>query len=264
MRMNTHSPLHIIILAAGKGRRMQSDMPKMLHQLAGRPLVERIAETAQALKPDALHIVYSQKTKSLHEHIHGSNLHWVEQAKSLGTGDAVLQVLDALPKDATVLVLPGDVPLIQSGTLERLLKATSDNQLGLLLVEHPNPKGLGRIIRDQEQHIIHIVEERDASEQEKEIREIFTGILVSSCAHLTKWLPRLNADNAQGEYYLTDIIGLAHEDGISIIGIQAEQVEEVQGVNTRQELIALERHYQYQIAQKLIASGVYDYRSSSF
>jgi bifunctional UDP-N-acetylglucosamine pyrophosphorylase/glucosamine-1-phosphate N-acetyltransferase len=250
------APLHIVILAAGQGSRMKSDLPKVLHPLAGRPLLHHVIDAARALSPDGLQVVIGHRADRVCEATPGTDIDWVVQHEQLGTGHAVAQALPGIPAAARVLVLYGDVPLTASSTLQRLSNVIDDGTLGLLTVTMDNPSGYGRILRNEEGSVRAIVEEKDASEPEKAIREVNTGILGAPAERLKKWLPALSANNAQGEYYLTDIIGLADQEGLSVEVAQPVNAEEVQGVNNRQQLAFLERWFQRSIADELMASGV--------
>lgn len=248
--------LQVIILAAGKGKRMLSDTPKVLHLLGGTPLLERVINTANSLNPSAVHVVYGSHGECVRQSLDHLSAHWVEQSEQLGTGHAVQQVIPFCKDDDQVLILYGDVPLISPETLQHLLESTSHSGLGLVVAERDNPAGLGRIIRDELGSIIQIVEHRDATEQQRAIREINSGIMTASAIHLKKWLAQVNNDNQQKEYYLTDIVACAVAEGSLVGGVLAQSVEEIQGVNDRSELALLERAYQRGCARKLMLSGV--------
>lgn len=249
--------LSIVILAAGKGKRMRTDLPKVLHTLAGLTLLEHVVQTAQSLHPDAIYVVYGnggQRVKSEMAHLH--DVEWVEQPQALGTGHAVNQALPLLQADHQVLILYGDVPLISKATLQNLLENTPKNALGLVVTELNNPTGFGRIIRDSQNHITAIVEQKDATPGQLNICEINTGIMTTSVAHLRNWLPQLKSQNAQNEYYLTDIVAMAVAAHCPVNGILAASSEEVRGVNTLFELAELERIYQRQKAEAFMCEGV--------
>lgn len=248
--------LSVIILAAGKGKRMSSSLPKVLHRLAGIPLLERVVNTAKTLHPDTLHVVYGNGGSAVRQALDYLPVNWVEQEKQLGTGHAVLQALPHCQDRDRVLILYGDVPLISAETLQKLLDTTSLNDLGLVVAELEDPTGFGRIIRDQQGNIIDIVEQKDATPEQLKIREINTGIMTASAAHLKKWLPQLKNTNQQKEYYLTDIVALAVAGGCQVNGVRTPQSSEVQGINDRWELAKLERYHQYQVAKKLALAGV--------
>lgn len=253
--------LEVIILAAGNGKRMLSDYPKVLHSIGGKPMLARVIETAQALSPKKIHVVCGIHTEQIKQGLGQdysvcSSINWVYQDKPLGTGHAVKCVLSFLDASSQVLVLFGDVPLINPETLMNLREKTADHVLGLLLVNHPNPFGFGRVLRDPSGNIIKIREEKDASLEEKAIHEIFPGILLAKSEALARWLPQLTCNNAQQEYYLTDIIGMAVSEGLSIAHTRTTYLPEVQGVNDRVQLMALERIYQESLAHKWLLNGV--------
>lgn len=250
------APLHVVILAAGQGSRMKSDLPKVLHPLAGRPLLHHVIEAARGLAPDGLHVVIGHGADRVREATPGSDIEWVAQHEQLGTGHAVAQALPGVPEPARVLVLYGDVPLTAPATLQRLCDVIDPSTLGLLTVTLDNPSGYGRILRNERGSVRAIVEEKDASDSQKAINEVNTGILGAPAGRLKEWLPALSADNAQGEYYLTDIIALADQEGLSVQVAQPGHPEEVQGVNNRQQLAGLERWFQRCVAEELMAGGV--------
>jgi bifunctional UDP-N-acetylglucosamine pyrophosphorylase/glucosamine-1-phosphate N-acetyltransferase len=248
--------LSIIILAAGKGKRMRTDLPKVLHTLAGLTLLERVVQTAQSLDPTTIYVVYGNGGQRVRSDMAHLNVEWIEQTNALGTGHAVTQVLPFLKKNQQVLILYGDVPLISKDTLQGLLNSTPKNALGLITAELNNPTGFGRIIRDKTGCITAIVEQKDATPEEQTIGEINTGIMTTSGAHLHTWLPRLTSNNAQSEYYLTDIVAMAVADGHPVRGVTVESPEEVRGVNNLLELAQLERIYQRQSAEAFMREGV--------
>ncbi|KTD51901.1 bifunctional N-acetylglucosamine-1-phosphate uridyltransferase / glucosamine-1-phosphate N-acetyltransferase [Legionella quinlivanii] len=249
--------LHVIILAAGLGKRMYSSTPKVLHKLAGKPMLSWVVEAAQSLKPEAVHIIYGNGGTHVREALSSLEVNWVLQEKQLGTGHAVMQALPFIPEEARVLILSADVPLISSETLGHLIRQSgSFNQLSLLLANLDNPFGLGRILRDENTAIYGIVEEKDASEQQRQIREIYSGICCANAGDLKRWLPMLNSNNAQGEYYLTDIIALAVQEEQMVQSITARDPVEIQGVNTPLQLQQLERIWQQRQAEKLLLAGV--------
>jgi bifunctional UDP-N-acetylglucosamine pyrophosphorylase/glucosamine-1-phosphate N-acetyltransferase len=253
--------LQIIILAAGQGKRMYSDTPKVLHHLAGKPMLSRVVETAQQLNPDAIHVIYGHGGEQIKNSLPNLPVHWVHQSDQLGTGHAVLQALPHIPPQAQVLILSADVPLIQTKTLLALIeccKTVNDHQtvLALLVAHLEDPKGLGRIVRDNQGKISSIVEEKDANEQEKNIKEIYTGICCARAADLELWLPQLGNNNAQGEYYLTEIIALAVKNQTTITSLMVHDPMEVQGVNNRLQLQQLERIWQQRTAEQLLENGV--------
>ena len=253
--------LQIIILAAGQGKRMYSDTPKVLHPLAGKAMLARVVETAQQLHPDAIHIIYGHGGEQIKNSLPDLPVNWVHQAEQLGTGHAVMQALPHIPPQAQVIVLSADVPLIQVDTLQALLecgKSAHSHQsvLALLVANLEDPSGLGRIIRNNQGEIYAIVEEKDANEQEKNIKEIYTGICCAKAADLEVWLPKLGNNNAQGEYYLTEIIALAVQNQTPITSLTARNNFEVQGVNNRLQLQQLERIWQKRIADQFLEQGV--------
>lgn len=247
--------LSIVILAAGQGTRMRSTLPKVMHPLAGKPLLGWVIDAAEQLGANQTFVVHSQDADLIKEHFADHELGWILQSEQRGTGHAVQQCTDALNPDADVLVLYGDVPLINPTTLQRFLSA-SQGHLGLLTVDLDDPTGYGRIVRDESGSVSRIVEHKDASAEERQIHETNTGIMSLPVQHLLRWLPKLKDDNAQGEYYLTDLVALAVEEGEEILTAQPTDLEEVAGVNTRNQLAALERYYQYQQAETLMAAGV--------
>jgi bifunctional UDP-N-acetylglucosamine pyrophosphorylase / glucosamine-1-phosphate N-acetyltransferase len=246
--------MNVVILAAGHGKRMHSDTPKVLHALAGRPLLAHVIETAKSLSPSAVVVVYGHGGESVREAIGASGLDWVKQEPQLGTGHAVQQAVPALKANAHTLVLYGDVPLIRKETLERLAAAAGKG-LALLTVELDDPRGYGRIVRSRGR-IARIVEERDASDKERAIREVNTGIMVAPTAKLKSWLARLRNDNAQKEYYLTDIVKLAVDEDVPVSAVAAGSAWEVLGVNSRAQLAELERMHQRNVARALLERGV--------
>ncbi len=248
--------LDILILAAGKGTRMRSDLPKVLHPVGGKALVQHVADTARKIGGEQLLIIVGHGAEKVEEKMAAPDVKFVLQAQQLGTGHAVQQALPHLRNDASVLILYGDVPLTKAETLQKLIAKVSDHQMGLLTVNMQNPTGYGRIVRDANNKVIAIVEHKDASDEQKKITEINTGIMAVKAKHLQKWLPQLSNNNAQGEYYLTDIIAMAKADGVAIEVEQPDAVEEVEGINNRQQQAALERFYQQQKANELMVAGV--------
>jgi bifunctional UDP-N-acetylglucosamine pyrophosphorylase/glucosamine-1-phosphate N-acetyltransferase len=247
--------LGALILAAGEGTRMRSRLPKVLHHLAGKPLLGHVIDTARTVNPDEISIVYGHGGELVPGRLDAEGLNWVEQRERLGTGHAVMQALPSLQKVDKVLILYGDVPLISSSTLTGLLSCLRRSDLALLTVDLPDPTGYGRIVRDAMDRVVRIVEQKDASPREQEITEINTGILAVKRERLEKWLARLDNNNTQKEYYLTDIIAMAVADGVNIQAVHPDSEEEVMGVNDRIQLAYLERHYQRQLAQGLMHNG---------
>jgi len=248
--------LAIVILAAGQGTRMRSRLPKVLHPLAGRPLLGHVIDTARALGPARLLTVYGHGGGQVPAAFPGAPVTWVEQAEQRGTAHAVIQTLAHLGDADRVLVLYGDVPLIRAATLERLLAASADTGLGLLTARLADPSGYGRILRDGKGRILRIVEHKDASPEERAVDEINTGILVADRVALERWLEGIDDDNAQGEFYLTDVVGLAVAEGVRVASAAPDGAEEIQGVNDRIQLAALERQAQARTARALMAAGV--------
>lgn len=252
--------LHIVILAAGKGKRMHSRLPKVLHTIAGKPMLQRVVELAKELNPEAVHIIIGHRGEEIKNKLNYLDVNWVTQKEQLGTGHAVMQALPHIPEDANILILSADVPLIQKQTLEKLIHTASQNNnktpLTLLLAELQDPSGLGRIVRDTTGNILSIVEEKDANPAQKAIKEIYSGICLVSAKDLNSWLPQLKNQNAQGEYYLTDIICIAAGQKQEIQSIHAADSIEIQGVNNRLQLHLLERAWQKRCAEQLMLSGV--------
>ena len=249
-------PLHVVILAAGQGKRMHSDLPKVLHPLAGRPLLSHVIEAAQALQPETLTIVVGHGAAHVRQRLADAPVRWATQAQQLGTGHAVMQALPQVPATGAVLVLYGDVPLIATATLRALVAAAKPGGVALLTQALDQPKGSGRIVRDEKGQVRSIVDEKDASEAQRAIREVNTGIMVLPRAKLDGWLARLRNDNAQGEYYLTDLIGIAVGDGIAVAATQPGAAHESLGVNSKVDLAALERRLQRARADALLEAGV--------
>ncbi len=248
--------LSVVILAAGQGSRMRSQLPKVLHKLANKPLLTHVIDVAEQLSAQEIHIVYGHGGEVVRERLAERNVSWVKQEQQLGTGHAVAQAVPHLADNHTVLVLYGDVPLITKETLQRLIKQVSGTSMGLLTAKLSNPFGYGRIVRDSDNAVQCITEEKDASAEVRKITEVNSGILAVQGEQLKGWLARLKNNNAQGEYYLTDIIAMAVSDGIEVKTSQAAAVEEVEGINNRIQLARLERYYQQQQAERLMAAGV--------
>ena len=247
--------LDIVILAAGQGTRMRSALPKVLHPVAGRSMLGHVIDTARSLAPIAIHVVIGHGAEQVREQLAADDLNFVEQAEQLGTGHAVAQALPALSAER-VLILYGDVPLIEAATLERLLQQVTPEQLALLTVNLTDPSGYGRIVRDGQGVVQAIVEHKDATAVQRLITEGNTGILAVPGERLADWLGRLSNSNAQGEYYLTDVIAMAVADGLVVATEQPLHAMEVQGANDRIQLAELERHFQQRAARRLMAQGV--------
>ena len=247
--------LDIVILAAGQGTRMRSALPKVLHPVAGKSMLGHVIDTARQLQPHSIHVVIGHGAEVVRELLAAPDLNFVLQAEQLGTGHAVAQALPALSGER-VLILYGDVPLIAAETLQRLLGLVSDQQLGLLTVQLADPTGYGRIVRGADGQVEAIVEHKDANAEQRAICEGNTGILAVPGKRLADWLGRLSNSNAQGEYYLTDVIAMAVADGLVVATEQASDEMEVLGANDRIQLSQLERHYQYRAGRRLMAQGV--------
>ena len=248
-------PLSVIILAAGQGTRMRSDLPKVLQPLAGKPLLGHVLDTVQQLGADDVCVVYGHGGDTVPGVFPGNELRWSLQAQQLGTGHAVQQGMPETPDENRVLILFGDVPLLMAATLERLLNQTADNELAVLSVDMDDPTGYGRIVRDGE-NVVGIVEQKDASEAELSIAEINTGVMLCPAEPLKRWLKNLGNDNAQGEYYLTDVIAIAVRDGTGVKGIRADSWVEVMGINDKKQLAEAERALQARLVDELMAQGV--------
>ncbi len=246
----------VIILAAGKGTRMRSSLPKVLQPLAGRPLLGHVIETAKKLDAKNIITIYGHGGDLVQQAFADENVQWVEQTEQLGTGHAVKVTLPVLPKDGISLILSGDVPCISQETLEKLLNVSRETGIGLVTLTLPDATGYGRIVRENGK-IQAIVEHKDASSEQHEIKEINTGIYCVSNVKLHEWLPRLSNNNAQGEYYLTDIVAMAIADGLEVSSVEPQMPFEVEGVNDRVQLAALEREYQADQAKKLMQQGVH-------
>jgi len=248
--------LGVVILAAGQGTRMHSRLPKVLHRLAGKPLLAHVLESADTLGADKLCVVYGYGGVSVQRSFASYDCTWVEQREQQGTGHAVMQAAPHIRDVDRVLVVYGDVPLTEPATLQHLIEATAGTNLGVLTAVLANPAGYGRIVRDCDGRLLRNVEQKDANEAELQIDEINTGILVADRACLVDWLGRTGKENAQGEYYLTDVIAFAVADGVDVATSRIDAPEEIYGVNDRVQLAALERYYQRRLAEKLMRAGV--------
>ncbi|MCX2778550.1 bifunctional UDP-N-acetylglucosamine diphosphorylase/glucosamine-1-phosphate N-acetyltransferase GlmU [Microbulbifer thermotolerans] len=247
--------IDVVILAAGKGTRMRSDLPKVLHPIGGVPMLGRVIDTAKQLGEVEITVVVGHGAELVRERFADSGVKFVEQKEQLGTGHAVAQAIPNFRKGSTVLVLYGDVPLVKVGTLQSLLSA-SDKGPALLSVEMANPAGYGRIVRDDTGRVLAIIEEKDADADTLAIREVNTGILAATSDLLARWLPELSNDNAQGEYYLTDVIARSVGENIPVTGVRASDSIEVAGVNSRAQQAQLERALQHSRALALMNAGV--------
>ena len=247
--------LSVVILAAGKGTRMYSDLPKVLHNIAGKPMVKHVIDTVKQLHPQNIHLIYGHGGDVMQARLKDEPVNWVLQKEQLGTGHAMQQAAPFFHDDENILMLYGDGPLITLETLQKLIAAKPAHGIALLTVDLLNPTGYGRILR-QDGNVVGIAEQKDANAEQLKITEVNTGVMVSDGASFKKWLARLNNNNAQGEYYMTDVIGLANQDGFQVTAVQADDIMEVEGANNRLQLAALERYYQRKQADKLLLAGV--------
>ncbi|RKU00776.1 UDP-N-acetylglucosamine diphosphorylase/glucosamine-1-phosphate N-acetyltransferase [Burkholderia sp. Nafp2/4-1b] len=248
--------MNIVILAAGTGKRMRSALPKVLHSLAGRPLLSHVIATARTLQPSRLVVVVGHGAEQVQAAVAAPDVQFALQAEQLGTGHAVRQALPLLDPAQPTLVLYGDVPLTRASTLHRLVDAARDGRYGILTVTLDDPTGYGRIVRDAPGFVTRIVEQKDASPEQLKIAEINTGIIVTPTAQLSMWLGALKNENAQGEYYLTDVVELAIEAGFEIVTAQPDEEWETLGVNSKAQLAELERIHQRTVADALLVDGV--------
>ena len=253
--LSAKSSLEVVVLAAGQGTRMQSALPKVLHRVGGRPLLSHVIDTAQALAPEAITIVYGHGGDQVQRHCDAPGLRWLRQEPQLGTGHALLQALPHIDLNKVVLVLYGDVPLIRLQTLKALRAVASQAPLALLTVRLDDPQGYGRIVRDEAGQVVRIVEDKDATPDERAINEVNTGILVGQAGGLMGWLNGLSQANAQGEYYLTDIVALAAREG-EVLTRVCDDAQEVLGVNDKRQLATVERAYQGRQVEALLRRGV--------
>jgi len=248
--------LSIIVLAAGQGTRMRSDLPKVLHTLGGRPLLAHAIDTAHHLEAAAIHVVIGHGAEQVREAFAQAGVHWAIQERQLGTGHAVAQVLPDVPDSRTVLVMYGDVPLIAPATLEKLVGIAAQGELAVLTAALDDPTGYGRILQDAGGNIRGIVEEKDATVEQRRLREINSGFLAAPAGRLRAWVQALDNSNAQGEFYLTDVVALAVRDGVAVRGVHAADPHEILGVNDRAQLAALERCFQQRQASECLRAGV--------
>lgn len=249
-------PLSIVILAAGQGKRMKSDLPKVLQPLAGRPILSHVLDTAKQLQADAIHVVYGHGGEQVRQALAAEPVNWVLQAEQLGTGHAVAQAMPAIPDGHDVLILYGDVPLIRQPTLQSLLQRGAGKTMAMLSVVLADPTGYGRVVRDNAGNVVRIVEQKDANTKERAIGEVNTGLMAVPAAALRRWLADLKNDNAQGEYYLTDIIVMAVRAGFKINAVIAPTETEVLGVNDKVQLAQLEGALRAERARELMINGV--------
>jgi len=245
----------IVILAAGQGKRMNSALPKVLQPLAGRPLLQHVIDCSRDIGAHDICVVYGHGGDEVRQCFADEEVRWALQAEQLGTGHAVQQAMAETPENNRVLVLYGDVPLLRSETLITLFEGCGEDDVGVLTVETEEPFGYGRIVRENGQ-VRKSVEERDANEVEKAITEINTGVICAPARRMKSWLARLNNDNSQGEYYLTDVLGMAVSDGVAVHGIKADNQEEVMGINDKKQLAEAERALQKRLVEALQAEGV--------
>jgi bifunctional UDP-N-acetylglucosamine pyrophosphorylase/glucosamine-1-phosphate N-acetyltransferase len=260
VRSSAPPPVSIVILAAGQGKRMRSELPKVLQPLAGQPLLLHVLELAARLQPEAIHVVYGHGGEAVRSTCRALGaaeaLHWVLQEQQLGTGHALAQAMPAIPDTHQVLVLYGDVPLLRAETLRALLELAAADGIALLTAQLADPSGYGRIVRDRRGRLRRIVEQADASAQELRVREVNTGVLVAPAAALRAYLKRLAPRNAQREYYLTDVAGLASAEGVAVRTLQAVDATEVLGINDRVQLAVAEAEYRRRRALELLQQGV--------
>src|SRR5438876_6021183 len=248
-------PLDVIVLAAGQGKRMRSDLPKVLHPIAGRPLLAHVLDTARALNPRRTLVVHGHGAEKVRAAFAQAAVDWVLQAEQLGTGHAVQQAMSQLGRDGEILILYGDVPLVRGESLQRLIEAAREG-IAVMTTEVDEPKGYGRIVRNSSRNVERIAEEKDATSKERAIREINAGFMALNARLLDGWLGKIGNRNAQKEYYLTDIVKLAVKEGARVAAVKVDDPMEVAGVNSKAELAALERAFQSQQAQRLMEAGV--------
>jgi len=253
-------PLHVVILAAGQGKRMHSALPKVLHKIAGKPLLAHVIDAARSLKPERIYVVHGHGGTEVRAAFGDLAVEWVEQARRLGTGHALMQALPRVPRSATVLVLNGDVPLVRIEMLRKLVRSAGKG-IAIATSDLSDPAGYGRVVRDDGGgksggRVLRIVEHKDATRGERAIREWYAGFLAGNASRLAGWLAKVANRNAQKEYYLTDVIGIAAASGAKVSAVKATEMREVAGVNSREELAILERAYQNAQAKRLLASGV--------
>ena len=248
--------LSIIILAAGQGTRMCSARPKVLHPLAGRPLLAHVIDTARELQPADIHVVIGHGAEQVQRDFEDTDIQWALQAEQLGTGHAVAQAMPAIPDGNCVLVMYGDVPLVSRATLEPLCSLAEQGMAALLTAELDDPDGYGRILHHADGSICGIVEQKDASASERALNEINTGFVAAPAARLRGWVAALDNNNAQGEFYLTDVIARAVAEGTSVRGVMADDITEVLGINDRKQLAVQERCYQQRQAERCLQAGV--------
>jgi len=247
--------LEIIILAAGQGTRMRSSLPKVLHPIAGRPMLSHVIDTARELQPVGLHVVVGHGAEAVQQAIAGDDIHWVHQQQQLGTGHAVMQALPAVSADSCIVVMYGDVPLIEAATLSALAQAAV-NGPAVLTAKIADPTGYGRVLRDATGKLSAVVEHKDASEEQRAVDEINTGVMAGPAKDFNAYLPRVGNDNSQGEYYLPDVLAMSVADGRDVASCVVESEIEVLGINDRLQQQMVEREYQRRQAQALLQAGV--------
>lgn len=248
--------LSVVILAAGQGTRMRSELPKVLHKIAGVSMLERVVRTVQGLSPSSINIVYGHKGDVVKSSLGHLDVNWVEQTEQLGTGHAVLQAMPHITDDQKVLILYGDVPVISKETLEDLIQTTPEDGVGVVTAHFEQPDALGRIVRDHSGNFVGIVEYKDATAEQRMIKEINSGLYLVPAKYLRTCLPKLSNSNSQEEYYLTDVLGMAVTDSVPVVTVVPKDNEEVMGVNDRIQQAQLERYYQSQQAIALMQQGV--------
>lgn len=247
---------NVVIMAAGRGTRMKSDKPKVLHTVGGMPMLQRVVNTAGLVEPRNIVVVVGCGSELVQQSVQGNNLHFVLQEPQLGTGHAVQQALPLLPDSGVTLILNGDVPLVAADDLAGLVHECAGKGLVLLTVELDDPTGYGRIVRSDDDKVVGIVEQKDATAAQQQIKEINTGVMAVPTQHLKRWLVNLKNDNAQKEYYLTDIVAMAVVEGVRVNTRKVEDPASVAGVNSPQQLAALERAFQKRVAEDLMSQGV--------
>ena len=251
----SNQKLSAVILAAGKGTRMYSDLPKVLHKIAGKPMVKHVIDTVKKLGVENIHLIYGHGGELMQQRLQNEPVNWVLQAEQLGTGHAMQQAAPHFADDENILMLYGDGPLITVETLQKLIAAKPQNGISLLTVKLDDPTGYGRIVR-KDGNVVAIVEQKDASAEQLAIQEVNTGVMVASGASFKNWLARLTNNNAQGEYYMTDVIEFANQDGCQVCAVSAADRMEVEGANNRLQLAQLECYYQQQQAKRLLLAGL--------
>lgn len=248
--------LNVVVLAAGQGKRMYSNLPKVLHKLAGKPLLQHVMDSANALNPTKLCVVYGHGGGAVPDAFPEYAAIWTKQEPQMGTGHAVMQAIPYLDNDGLTLILYGDVPLTRAATLKQLTDVANAGKLAVLTIELDNPTGYGRIVRDGKGNVTGIVEHKDATPEQHKIREVNTGIMAVPTRHLAHWLSKLKNDNAQKEYYLTDIIAMAVNDNVAVAAVHASAEWETLGINSKVQLAELERIHQANVARDLLEQGV--------